>query len=54
MPVLFAAAVATGACSGQKEDTAEASPYVTVRDGEFYIGDTIYRYVGTNFWYRDK
>ena len=51
MPVLFAAAVATGACSGQKEDTAEASPYVTVRDGEFYIGDTIYRYVGTNFWY---
>ncbi len=25
--------------------------YVTVRDGEFYIGDSIYRYVGANFWY---
>lgn len=25
--------------------------FVTVRDGQFYIGDSVYRYVGTNFWY---
>lgn len=25
--------------------------FVTVKDGEFYIGDSVYRYVGTNFWY---
>jgi len=31
---------------------AEAEPrFVTVADGEFYIGDSVYRYVGTNFWY---
>jgi mannan endo-1,4-beta-mannosidase len=25
--------------------------FVTVRNGEFYIGNKPYRYVGTNFWY---
>ncbi len=25
--------------------------FVTVKDGEFYIGDSVYRYIGTNFWY---
>ena len=25
--------------------------FVEVRDGRFYIGDSEYRYVGTNFWY---
>lgn len=27
------------------------SEFVTVRDGNFYIGDKPYRFVGTNFWY---
>lgn len=27
------------------------NPYVRVSDGQFYIGDSLYRYVGTNFWY---
>ncbi len=53
--MLFAAAVVTGvtgSCSGQSgESDKQPSPYVTVRDGEFYIGDSVYRYVGTNFWY---
>ena len=55
LPMLFAAAVVTGvtgSCSGQSgESDKQPSPYVTVRDGEFYIGDSVYRYVGTNFWY---
>ena len=29
----------------------DKSKFVTVRNGEFYIGDSLYRYVGTNFWY---
>lgn len=39
-----------GACSGGG-DKASHSPFVTVRDGNFYIGDSVYRYIGTNFWY---
>lgn len=31
---------------------SESSPnFVRVENGEFMIGDSIYRYVGTNFWY---
>ena len=26
-------------------------PFVTVRDGHFYLGNKEYRYVGANFWY---
>jgi mannan endo-1,4-beta-mannosidase len=34
------------------DNTSISAPqYVTVKDGEFYVGDSIYRYVGTNFWY---
>ena len=36
---------------GKKADEAKTDEFVTVRDGEFYIGDSVYRYVGTNFWY---
>ena len=25
--------------------------FVTVRDGDFYIGDSVYRVAGTNMWY---
>lgn len=31
--------------------TNTAQPFVTVRDGHFYLGDKEYRYVGANFWY---
>ena len=36
-------------CSKQ---SAEPQPeFVRVENGEFMIGDSVYRYVGTNFWY---
>ena len=36
-------------CSHEKtEDTKE---FVRVENGEFMIGDSVYRFVGTNFWY---
>ena len=39
-------------CSGSRgAKEAPANDFVTVKDGEFYIGDSIYRYVGTNLWY---
>lgn len=46
---LFIILAAIGACSGPKDTTP--SPFVTVNDGNFYLGDSIYRYIGTNFWY---
>lgn len=36
------------ACESRNEKT---EPFVTVRDGEFMIGDSVYRYVGANLWY---
>ena len=47
---------------GAEQNTAESKQmtnaahndnkqFVTVRDGRFYIGDSEYRYIGTNFWY---
>lgn len=51
-PSIMATCMALAACSGNKTQQAADTPdYVTVRDGEFYIGDSVYRYVGTNFWY---
>lgn len=54
--ILFAAAAAVTAvasCGGSKPagTTGEGRDYVSVRDGEFIVADTVYRYVGTNFWY---
>lgn len=31
--------------------TKQDGKFVTVRNGKFYIGNTLYNYVGTNFWY---
>lgn len=47
------ATILGSACSGgKKAEVADGNnQYVTVKDGEFRIGDSIYRYVGTNFWY---
>ncbi len=37
---------------GKKQAAEEPSTqYVTVRDGKFYIGDSVYNFVGVNFWY---
>lgn len=47
---------------GAEQNTAESKQmtnaahndnkqFVTVRDGRFYIGDSEYRYIGTNLWY---
>lgn len=38
-------------CAGKGAATTENKDFVTVKDGQFYIGDSIYRYIGTNFWY---
>lgn len=47
-PTFFSCAGGSGKSSARTEaDTA----FVTVRDGQFYIGDSLYRYVGANFWY---
>ena len=58
--ILYAIACGAGAflagagfsMCGSAQGAAEAAPeFVRVADGEFYIGDSVYRYVGTNFWY---
>ncbi len=51
--LLLTAALLLGACNTKKtaEQTEEALRYVTVKNGEFYLGDKPYRFVGTNFWY---
>lgn len=50
---LMAGAIIGSACSGSRkaEDSDNDTRFVTVKDGEFHIGDSVYRYVGTNFWY---
>lgn len=50
----LAVACLTG-CAPKQAKTAgeegEKADFVTVRDGKFAIGDSAYRYIGTNFWY---
>lgn len=44
-----------GMCAAMAACTAQsghvAPEFVTVRDGKFYRGDSVYRYIGTNLWY---
>lgn len=47
----FAATCSCGGASSSKSTMADKTDFVTVRDGEFKIGDSTYRYIGTNFWY---
>lgn len=50
--ILGAMTLSLASCSGVKSaDAIPASEFVTVSDGEFHIGDSVYRYVGTNLWY---
>ena len=49
---LIGASILASGCASKKENPqSDTSNFVTVKDGEFYIGDSLYRYVGTNFWY---
>ncbi len=44
--------VAAGITSCKSKEKAQLEkPFVTVKDGKFYRGDSVYKYVGTNFWY---
>lgn len=48
---LSAIAIATS-CGTAKTDADPAKPgFVTVKDGQFYLDDSVYNFVGTNFWY---
>ena len=40
-----------GMFAGCRKTAPEAAEpeFVTVRDGQFYIGDSVYRYIGTSF-----
>lgn len=57
--MMFAAvsAIAISSCGGagggkSSTDTENGmADFVTVRDGEFRLGDSTYRFIGTNFWY---
>lgn len=47
--VLAASFLTVGCSSREKCDDEPA--FVTVRDGRFFVGDSVYRFVGANFWY---
>lgn len=47
----IAVACSGGGASSSKSTVNHDTDFVTVRDGEFRIGDSTYRYIGTNFWY---
>ncbi len=47
----IATAVGTFSCGKKARPEALPSPFVTVKDGNFYVGDSVYNFVGTNFWY---
>ncbi len=51
LTLLVAAMIVLPCCSHNVTADNDVSPFVTVKDGQFYIGDSVYRYVGTNFWY---
>ena len=39
------------ACATKPQTASQGKEFARVENGEFYIGDSVYRYVGTNFWY---
>ena len=38
-------------CSKGSVEKADAESYITSSGGQFYDGDSVYRFIGTNFWY---
>ena len=52
LPLAATTIIASMTCCGKKAATENDVPnYVTVKEGKFYIGDSVYEYLGTNFWY---
>lgn len=52
LSLLLTGAAACSGKTGHKTTDATTTPqYVTVKDGNFVIGDSIYKFIGTNFWY---
>ncbi len=50
--IIVALCIGVFSCGKKQAQTAEAEPqFVTVKDGNFYIGDSVYNFVGANFWY---
>lgn len=47
---ICALAIGLVACSASKP-AADADDFVRVSGSEFFVGDSVYRFVGTNFWY---
>jgi hypothetical protein len=48
------ALAATGtiaSCGGSKQTAENHDGFVTVKDGKFYLNDSVYTFIGTNFWY---
>ena len=38
-------------CTTSRQDAPKGDEFVRVEGGRFMLGDSVYRYVGTNFWY---
>ncbi|MDE6654763.1 MAG: cellulase family glycosylhydrolase [Muribaculaceae bacterium] len=38
-------------CGDKDNNSTSAHRFITVKDGKFYKGDSIYTFVGANFWY---
>lgn len=54
LPLAAAAVLIAASCSNGKNNTTATEQdvnFITVKNGEFYDGDSVYRYIGTNFWY---
>ena len=49
--VVGAMVAAIAACGSGKPMAESAGEFVRVEHGRFYVGDSVYRFVGTNFWY---
>lgn len=50
--IMSAVSSLTYGCTGDKSEAKTSTDnFVTVRDGKFYIGDSVYNFVGTNLWY---
>lgn len=48
----LAAAVAATSCGGGKQAAGSGDAgFVTVKDGKFYLNDSVYTFIGANFWY---
>lgn len=42
---------ATAGCATSHRSADDNDGFVSVKDGRFHIGDSVYNFIGTNFWY---